>query len=138
MLLEGDFPIHCPCWRSLSFGYVTIAYVAAPVTHLVSLEVGDLFGVSGCLTRLAALWQSALVTVMHIEMIIHVPAEVRSAMEPGSGANEDATGKPFRPVIAIRSTGVRWVIVIPIRTLGSSADADSYLGSCLGSAGQHK
>ena len=82
-----------------------VGFVAKEVRHLVNAIVGVGLG--------AALGHWTLVTMMRVEVIVDVPVEVGGTVEPGACPNEDSAVEPFRPVVAIRRTGVRRVIVIP-------------------------
>jgi hypothetical protein len=59
--------------------------------------------------------------------VIHLTAEVIAAMEPRTGADEDATVKPFRTVVAGRSTAIRRGVIVPIRTFGGDSDVNADL-----------
>jgi len=111
------------------------AHVAAPIAHFISLEVVNLVEALSRIRPVATVWPGALIAERAIEMVIYVAAEVVTAMEPRAGANEYATRKPFRAVIALRSTIIRLVVIVTIRAVRSRSniDADAYLGLCFGS-----
>jgi hypothetical protein len=60
---------------SVSTLLVSLCYVAASITHLISLEVGWWSGMlwSGLL---ATGWGRALIAVLHIEVVIYIAMEV--------------------------------------------------------------
>ncbi len=67
------------------------ASVAAPITHLVSVEV-----IKG-LVSTVRMW--TMVAVMWIETVIHVAVEVVSTVEPRAGSDEHAAVEPLGPVV---------------------------------------
>lgn len=85
--------------------------MAAPIAHLVAVEVSVGHGPGSMIARMR---QGTVVSVLHIEMIVYMAIEMSGTMKPGAGADKDATGKPFRPVVAIGGATVGRVIVITI------------------------
>src|SRR5260370_35228040 len=77
------------------------ASVAAPITHLISVEV-----IEGPVST-SRKWTT--VAVMWIEAAINVAVEVVAAGEPGAGSDENASGEPLGPVVPAGSAGVRGV-----------------------------
>ncbi len=71
--------------------------------------------------------QRAVVTMARIEAIIYVSIKCTAPMEPRPRADKQATVKPIRAVVAIRSAVVRRVIKISIRTHGLRPDVDRNL-----------
>jgi hypothetical protein len=63
--------------------------VAAPITHLVSVEVIEGF--------VSMLRNWAAVAVMWIDAFVHVAIEVVGAMEPRAGSDEDTSAEPLDP-----------------------------------------
>ena len=63
--------------------------MAAPITRFIAFEI---FGWGSVLWRsfLAALRHGALVTVLGMEMVVDVPAEVGRTVKPRASANEGA------------------------------------------------
>jgi hypothetical protein len=83
-----------PCALSLSlFLAVASACVAAPITHLVSVEV-----IKGFISTVR-MWTS--VAVMRIETVINVALEVVGAVEQRAGSDENATAEPLGPVVPV-------------------------------------
>ena len=109
--------------------------VAASVAHFVAFEV--LNSVDGMGRTFASGRQRSAVSVFGMEPVVDVAAEVFVPMEPGTGADEDASGKPLRSVIAIGSAIVGRDVIVAVGTLGrgSDFDADAYLS--LGMRGGH-
>jgi hypothetical protein len=64
---------------------------------------------------------------LNIETAVYMSAKVFWPVKPRAGANEDTAHKPFRPVVAVRSTGIRGVVIVPIRTAGFGPDVDADL-----------
>jgi hypothetical protein len=54
-------------------------------------------------------------------------------MKPRTGTDEDATGKPFRTVVAGGSTAIRRGIIVPIRTFRGDSDVNADLSLYCGS-----
>ena len=65
-------------------------------------------------------------------MVIYVTSEVVMAVKPRASANEDTTRKPLRTVVTVRSTSIRSVVIVAIRTCGLDSDVDVYPGLCFG------
>jgi len=115
----------------LAFGYV-----AAPIPHFISLEVGNLIkGLSG-FRSIANSWRGAFVSVLWMEMVIHVATEVGSAMKPGADPDEHTTSKPFGTVVAVGSAGVRRGVIVTVRAVGSDPNVNGDLSFHAGS-GHH-
>src|ERR1700722_5452445 len=74
------------------------------------------------LGSLAALWSGAGVAVVRVIAVVYVPLEILGAVKPRACADEDATGKPFRTVIAVRSAAVGSGVVITVGTFRSDSD----------------
>jgi ATP/maltotriose-dependent transcriptional regulator MalT len=60
----------------------------------------------------------AAISVMSIEMVVHVAAKMSRTVKPRARTNEEATVKPLRAVVAVRSAGIRSVVVVAIRARG--------------------
>jgi hypothetical protein len=82
---------------------------------------------------IAAVWYRAPIPTVDIEMVIYMAAKVIRAVKPGASADEDTAGEPFRTVVAVRSTGVRSEVVIPVRAFGFGTEVDVNLSLCFGS-----
>ena len=109
------------------------ADVAAPITHFISFEVGNLIDGLRRLRLIARVWCGTFVPVFGMKMVVDVALEVVRAMKPRASANEDTTCKPFRPVVAVGSTTIRSSIIIPVGTFGGDSDVDADLSPYLGS-----
>ena len=62
-----------------------------------------------------------------MEMIIYVAAEVGGAMKPRADANENTARKPLRPIVTVRSTGIRRHVIVTVRTHRGWPDLDGHL-----------
>jgi hypothetical protein len=69
--------------------------VAAPVTHFISFEVGNLIDPISRLGLLAGLWHVAFIAVFWMKAIIYVALEILRTMKPRTSADEGATRKPL-------------------------------------------
>jgi hypothetical protein len=54
-------------------------------------------------------------------------------MKPGAGANEDATGKPLRAVVAVRGATIRGGVIVTVGAIRGNADFDADLSIYFGS-----
>jgi hypothetical protein len=90
--------------------------VAAPVSHLVSVEV-----IKGLLSTLR---MGTLVAVMWIETVINVALEVVGAVEPGASSDEHAAVEPLGPVVPVWRAVVWCEIVVAVRASRFYADID--------------
>lgn len=108
-----------------------VGYVATSITRLVPLEVRAIDALGG-LSFLSAFWRWAIIAVLRMETVIHVAAEIVGAMKPRARANENFAVKPFRTVVAGRSTVVRSDVIVAVRTIGSRANDDADLSFCFG------
>jgi hypothetical protein len=99
-----------------------VAYFAASITRLVSLEV-----VEG---PRPAFGNRSSVTVMRIEAIVDVAVKAVWAVKPGTRSKKHAAYKPIGPVITVRSAVIWGIVVVPIRAHRSQSNvyADGNLG----------
>jgi hypothetical protein len=102
--------------------FVTSVCVAAPITHLVSVEV-----IKGLVSTFR-MWTS--VAVMWIETVINVAVEVVGAVEPRTDSDEHAAVKPLGPVVSVRRAAVWGEIVVAIRASRFCSDIDRDLRRC--------
>src|ERR1700684_1052196 len=65
--------------------------------------------------------------------VVYVAPEIIGTMKPWSGADEDATVKPLRAIVAVRGATVRSGVIVTIGTLRGDPDVDADLGICFGS-----
>jgi hypothetical protein len=93
--------------------------MAARIMHRLAVELRALLPRS-----LAALRQWSTIALAVIQIVIDVAVEASRPVIPGSSADEHPSGKPFRPVITIRSAIIGWLLVIPIRTNRRTSDGD--------------
>ena len=99
-------------------------YVATPIPRFISMKVGS---VDMLVRPLAPFGHRAFVSVVRMEMVIHMAAEVGGAMEPRANTNKDSARKPLRPVVAVWSASIRRGVVVPVRTLGRGSNVDGNL-----------
>jgi hypothetical protein len=100
--------------------------VTASVAHFVSFEVGNLIETLSRLGSVATVWPGALIAVFGMETVIYVAVEALMAVKPGANANEHATAKPLRAVIAIGSAIVRRHVIVAVGTYRLNTDVDLY------------
>jgi hypothetical protein len=67
-----------------------------------------------------------------MEAVIYMAREFLGAMKPRSSADEDASVKPFRAVVACGSTVIRSDVIVTIRAVRGNADLDADLRLCVG------
>src|ERR1700683_52280 len=118
--------------RLTELALLAFAYGAVGVAHFVAFEVFDV--VDGPCGVLTARWNRALVPVVRMEMIIDVAMKACGAVEPGADADENASGKPLGPVVAIGSAVIGCDGVVAIGTFRRDADFDGDLGLGFGRA----
>jgi hypothetical protein len=114
------------------------SHVAAPIPHFVSFEVRNFIRMICRVRPVAGMRHGAFVSMVRMEMIVHVAAEIRGAVKPGASANEDTTHKPFRAVIAVGSASIRRNVIVPVRAhwrhSNVNADLRFHFGSGHGQA----
>lgn len=113
--------------------FIAFADVATTVPHFISFEVGNPFRMPRRIGSLAPRRHRAVIAALRIVVVVYMPAKFAMPAKPGAGTYEDTTGKPFRPVVAIRSAGIGVVVVVTIGALGSGADTDDNLRLYFGS-----
>ena len=110
--------------------------MTATIAHFISLEMGNLVNTLGRFLLVAHVRPGATIAALYIVTVIHVTLEVVRTVKPLASADERATRKPFRAVVAVGRASIRSVIIVTVRTVrgGSDADADVDLGFYFGSA----
>jgi len=108
--------------------------VTASIPLFVSFEVGNLIETLSRLGFVATAWPWAVIAMLRMETVIYVASEVVSAVKPWANANEDATGKPFRAVVAVGGAVVRSNVVVTVGTFRRNSNVDGYLSLCFGSS----
>jgi hypothetical protein len=108
--------------------------MAASITHFISSEVGNPAWALCRHGSIATIRQRASIAAMYVETVVYVTVKIVTSVKPWTRANEDAIRKPFRTVVAEGSAGIRRVVVVAIRAVGSDtdADADGNLSFCFG------
>jgi hypothetical protein len=101
--------------RVLSLPFMaSFAYVTSPISRLVCLEVVEALR--------SALRQWSSVAVMRIKPVIDMSVEAAMAVKPRTCSKKHAANKPIRPVVAVRSTVIRGIVEVSVRTHGSWSD----------------
>lgn len=95
-------------------------YVTAPIPRLIRMEMVE------CLISARRQWSS--VTVTGIITVVDMAIEATRAMKPGTSSNKYSADKPIRSVIAIGSTGIGWIVEIPVGTYRRYSNVDGNLG----------
>jgi hypothetical protein len=112
------------------------ADVADSVSHFISSEVVDVVDTLRRFRAVAMIWRRAGVSVMNIEMVVHVAAKVSRAVEPRAGTNENAAVEPLRTVVAVGSAVIRREVIVAIRTCGLVIEPVIGYFVCVGSRRQ--
>ena len=96
-----------------------------PVGHVSCVETVEVVGglMISAVSRIGA-----VIAVVRIIGVVYVTVEAVVAMEPGTCSDEDATGEPFRTIVAVGSAVVRSVVIVAIRAGWCYADANGDLG----------
>jgi hypothetical protein len=92
----------------------SVAYVASPIPRLISLEVVE--------SLRSAIRQRSSVTVMRIKPVIDMSVKAVRAVKPRACSKKHPANKPIRPVVAVRSTVIRGIVEVSVRTPGSRSD----------------
>ena len=101
--------------RVLSLRFMaSFAYVASPISRLVSLEVIEALR--------PALRHRSSVTVMGIEPVIDMSVKAAMAVKPRTCSKKHPSNKPIRPVVAVRSTVIWGIVEVSVRTHGRWSD----------------
>jgi hypothetical protein len=112
--------------------------VAAPVPNFISFEVVDLIEVLCRLGFLTTLRLWADVAVFGMKTVIYMAPEVVWAMKPLASADENATCKPFRAVVAVGSA-VKWSdVIVAIGTIWRNSNLHGNLSRRFWSGCNHK
>jgi hypothetical protein len=94
-----------------------VAYVASPISRFISLEMVE--------ALCPATRQRSVVTVMRVEPVIDMPIKAVRAVKPRACSKKHPANKPIGPVVAIRSTVIRSIVEVSVRTHGSGSDVYS-------------
>jgi len=95
----------------------------------VALEVMSFVRVEMTERALSAFGIRADIAVARIVAVIDVAIEAGMAVEPRSRPYKDASGKPVRPIEAVRSAVVRSIVKVPIGADWRDADIYRDLGT---------
>src|ERR1700739_234846 len=80
------------------------------VAHFIPVEVLNVARRAMCIEVFAAVWIIPVPAIVAVKVVVHVTPEMIVAMEPGSGTDKDAAGKPFRPIVAIGRAIIRRIV----------------------------
>jgi predicted DNA repair protein MutK len=94
------------------------AGVTDSVSHFIASEMVNVVETLRRVGAIAMIWHRTAISVMNIEMVVHVAAKVSRAVKPRAGANEDAASKPLRAVVAVGSAVVRSEVIVAIGACG--------------------
>ena len=101
--------------RVLSLPFMaSFAYVASPISRLVCVEVVEALR--------PALRQRSSVTVMRIKPVIDMSVKAVRAVKPRTCSKKHPANKPIGPVVTVRSTVIRGVVEVSVRTHGNWPD----------------
>ena len=92
----------------------SVAYVASPIPCLVSVEVVEVLR--------PALQHRSSVIAMRIIAIVDMPEKAPRAVKPGASSKKHPGNKPIGPIVAVRSTVIRGIVEVPVRTHGNRSD----------------
>jgi hypothetical protein len=95
----------------------SIAYVASPISRLVSLEVVE------ALRPALRHWSS--VTVMRIKPVIDMSVKAVRAVKPRACSKKHPAYKPIGPIVTIGSAVIWGIVEVSVRTHGSGSDVDA-------------
>src|ERR1700735_5200212 len=101
--------------RHRSEARLAFGYMPAAITHFIPFEVLDLIKMLPGFWPIANLRHRALVPMVWMEAVIYVTPKVFVTMKPRTNADEDTASKPFRAVVAVRSTRVRRDVIVSVR-----------------------
>lgn len=93
------------------------AYVAAPISRLISLEMVE--------ALCPATRQRSVIAVMRIEPVIDMSVKAVRTVEPRACSKKYPTNKPIRSVVAVRSTVIGCIVEVSVRTHRSRSDVHS-------------
>jgi len=109
------------------------ADVTASIPHFIAFEVLNPIEMFIGIGSFTTSWPGAVIAMLGMEMVIYVAVEAGRAVKPRAGANEYATGKPLRAVVAVGGAVVRRDVIVAVGTFGRDADVDLHLSLCFGS-----
>jgi hypothetical protein len=109
------------------------AYMAEPVSHFISSEIVDVVETLRRVRVITMIWHWSAISVMNIEMVVHVTAKMSWAVKPRAGTNEEAAVEPLRAVVAVGSAGIRSEVIVAIRAYGFVIESVPEHFVCVGS-----
>jgi hypothetical protein len=103
----------------------SVAVESAAVTatdEAVGFTASEAVATVAIVATVSVVASTSVVTVAVVTAATVEAASIVAAVEPGAGADEDATGEVIRPVVAVRSAGVRIVAVVTVSAGWRRAD----------------
>ena len=108
------------------------------VPNFISFEVINLVEMFCRLGLITTLWLWAGIAVFGMKAIVYMTLEVVRAMKPLSSADENATSKPFRAVVAVGSAIIWSDVIVAVGTIGRNSNFHSNLSCCFRSSCHHE
>ena len=107
--------------------------VSATVAHLIALEMGDLTNRVRGIGMVAGVRHRALVTMLGMEVIVHVSPKIGRPVKPGTRTDKYATCEPLWSIVPVGRASVRRNVIVSIGAIGRGTDANGDLRAGLGS-----
>jgi hypothetical protein len=104
--------------------------VSVAVAHFVASEVLNMIRAMMFIEMFAAVRILAVPSVVAIEAVIHMTPEAVAPVVPRARTDEDTSGKPLWPIVAIRCAVIGRIVEIAIGTLRRWANLNSDLCLC--------
>jgi len=108
------------------------------VPNFISFEVINLVEMFCRLGLITTLWLWAGIAVFGMKAIVYMTLEVVRAMKPLSSADENATSKPFRAVVAVGSAIIWSDVIVAVGTIRCSSNLHGNLSRRFWSGCQHE
>jgi hypothetical protein len=105
-------------------------YVAVPVMRLIAFEVLGFLRMFVWFRLFAAVWHRAFVAVLLVVVVVDMTMKILRTVKPRTSSDENTSDKPLGAVVAVRSTRIRWIVVIAIGAIWSYSDVDTNLRLC--------
>jgi len=100
------------------------------IPRLVPVEVVEL--------PVPALRHRPVIAMMRIEAVVYMPVKSTTAVEPWPCSNKYSAIKPVRPIIAVGSTLIGFIVEVPVRAFRRHANTDADLRTPLRCATNHR
>ncbi len=97
-------------------------FAAVDVMHCAAME---------CLAVLSRVftagWETPMIAVAIVEMMVYMPVKMLRAVEPRSSADKYSAREPLRAIVTIGCAVIRGSLIVPIGTNWRFSDADCNL-----------